>query len=256
MLTETYIHIDGVSLKSERRIHSGGVCDWFQFLEKPPSIHHKLYSIIKGALPESFSSLRAKNVSYFSSRLPPNEHWRFLKDFIDSAVCLDIETTGCSPYYGKVTVIGVYANERYYAFTSDEELGDAAEFLSRFKILITYNGKRFDVPFLIHKLGWGFLNDMVQVDLMYPCRKLGLKGGLKGVERELGIKRPLEISELNGYDAVKLYTQYLNGEKEAFDKLIEYNRCDVENLLKIFEAVYPKLRLEAVGHGIQNRACR
>jgi uncharacterized protein YprB with RNaseH-like and TPR domain len=256
MLTETYIHIPGVSIRAEKTIHAGGVCDWNRFLEAPPRLHPRLCNIVRNALPESLSALRAKDISFFSSRLPPAEHWRLLKDFSYSSACLDIETTGCSPYNSKITVVGVFANGRYYAFTSDSDVETAAEFLSRFAILVTYNGKRFDVPFLVHKLGWRFLDDMVQVDIMYLCRRLGLKGGLKGVELGLGIERPAEVRGLDGYDAVQLYHRYLQGERDAFDKLIEYNRCDVENLLRVFEAVYPALRLGVIGGGIQNRASR
>ena len=67
---------------------------------------------------------------------------------------------------------------------------------------------------------------------MYDCWKHKLKGGLKAVERKLGIKR--KLADVNGYMAVKLWWQYYNdNDREALDKLLLYNREDVTNLKKL-----------------------
>jgi len=66
-------------------------------------------------------------------------------------------------------------------------------------------------------------------DLMYDCWKHNLKGGLKAVERRLGINR--KVPEIDGYMAVRLWWRYYNDDdRESLDKLLLYNKQDVVNL--------------------------
>ncbi|MDD5037953.1 MAG: ribonuclease H-like domain-containing protein, partial [Dehalococcoidales bacterium] len=54
-------------------------------------------------------------------------------------------------------------------------------------------------------------------------------GGLKAVERQLGIERRLK--DMNGWEAVKLWWKYVDSfDLAALNKLLEYNREDVVNL--------------------------
>jgi len=72
-------------------------------------------------------------------------------------------------------------------------------------------------------------------------RKLGYKGGLKEIERQLGIERKASVADVTGYDATVLWAQHLRGEKTALDKLIEYNTEDVVHLKAIMEICYDSL---------------
>lgn len=64
---------------------------------------------------------------------------------------------------------------------------------------------------------------------MYDCWRRGLYGGLKAVERQLGI--PRSLPHLDGRDAMRLWAAYVDrGEEEALELLLRYNREDVENL--------------------------
>jgi uncharacterized protein YprB with RNaseH-like and TPR domain len=64
---------------------------------------------------------------------------------------------------------------------------------------------------------------------MYECWRQNLKGGLKVVERLLGIQRRLK--NVNGYMAVLLWYDYLNNNNlQALQKLLAYNKEDVINL--------------------------
>ena len=61
------------------------------------------------------------------------------------------------------------------------------------------------------------------------CWKNRLFGGLKSVERQLGIKR--KLVEMNGYEAVRLWWKYVDSfDLEALNTLLEYNREDVVNM--------------------------
>lgn len=64
---------------------------------------------------------------------------------------------------------------------------------------------------------------------MYDCWKNDLKGGLKIVEKRLGIKR--KIQDVDGYVAVQLWWDYINNNDErALRVLFDYNKEDVVNL--------------------------
>jgi uncharacterized protein len=65
--------------------------------------------------------------------------------------------------------------------------------------------------------------------LMFTCWKNNLKGGMKAVEQQLGIKRKLK--DVDGYMAVQLYWDYVNNCNQAtLETLLEYNKEDVVNL--------------------------
>ena len=147
---------------------------------------------------------------------------------------LDIETTGLSPTECIVTVIGMYiCNGDYTRFiqlvgkdiTKDSIMGA----LEGVDILHTYNGSRFDLPFIHSCIGLDLNRVFPHRDLMFDCWKNNLYGGLKAVERQLGIERRLK--DMNGWEAVKLWRKYVESfDLEALNKLLEYNKEDVVNL--------------------------
>jgi len=151
-----------------------------------------------------------------------------------SRAYLDIETTGLSRYRADLTVIGI-------AIETGRKLNLVQlteEHLSRHHLLkalegadriYTYNGSRFDLPFIKAKLAVDLKALFTHTDLMYHCWRKGLKGGLKVVEQILGINRKLR--EINGRVAVKLWWSYINDSNtDALKLLLEYNKEDVLNL--------------------------
>jgi uncharacterized protein YprB with RNaseH-like and TPR domain len=150
---------------------------------------------------------------------------------------LDIETTGLSRDYCDITIIGI-GLERAGRVVTVQLMGDN---LSELKIMqslkdvdriYTYNGSRFDLPFIKTKLNIDLKHTIKHRDLMYDCWKQNLKGGLKAVERRLGIKR--KLADMNGYMAVRLWWMYYNdNDRQALDKLLLYNREDVINLRRL-----------------------
>lgn len=151
-----------------------------------------------------------------------------------SRAYLDIETTGLSRYCADLTVIGIAVETgRKLSLVQLTE-----EHLSRHHLLkalegadqiYTYNGSRFDLPFIKGKLHTDLNELFNHTDLMYNCWQKGLKGGLKVVEQILGINRKLK--EINGRVAVKLWWSYINDSNtDALKLLLEYNKEDVLNL--------------------------
>ena len=64
---------------------------------------------------------------------------------------------------------------------------------------------------------------------MYDCWQKNLYGGLKSVERQLGVER--RLVDMNGWEAVRLWWKYVESfDLDALDRLLEYNKEDVVNL--------------------------
>jgi len=154
---------------------------------------------------------------------------------------LDIETTGLSPEYSRITVIGIHlvenGVERFVQLVGDDITAESLlTALEGVETIHTYNGSRFDLPFIQMRLGVDLTQDYAHCDLMYDCWQNNLYGGLKRVEQTLGI--PRKLTEINGLDAVRLWWRYVNDyDKDALNTLCEYNREDVVNLKALKEKV-------------------
>ena len=147
---------------------------------------------------------------------------------------LDIETTGFSCDSCELTVVGVATvRDRQQQFGqiygSQINADSVLDLLEGVDELYTYNGSRFDLPFIKGSLGLDLRRQFAHTDLMYACWRQDLKGGLKVVEVRLGIAR--HLADMNGYMAVRLWWDYVNNnDTDALQKLLEYNREDVMNL--------------------------
>ncbi len=147
---------------------------------------------------------------------------------------LDIETDGLSRGVNNITVIGIMAeyggdNAFYQFYGKNIDWEWFYKFLKEIDCLYTYNGSSFDLKFIESKSGINVHEIVSHCDLKYECWKRNLYGGLKSVEKQLGIIR--EMGGMNGYDAVRLWYDYLlRGNRKALDILLRYNREDVMNL--------------------------
>ncbi len=150
------------------------------------------------------------------------------------SVYLDIETTGLSLQRENLTVIGLhvdYGNQSQTIQLVGNEIftSQLIRLISKDAILYTYNGTRFDLPFIRAKLGVDLTEHCAHRDLMYDCWAQNIYGGLKEVERKLGIER--KTVGIDGFMAVQLWYDYERyGDEQALATLLEYNREDVVNL--------------------------
>ncbi len=157
---------------------------------------------------------------------------------------LDIETTGFIGGRSYPTVVGV-AIDFPGEWVVEQLVGDditsrsIEHILEGVTTIHTFNGSSFDLPFLAWKPGIDLRRTFDHHDLMYTCRRAGLRGGLKRIERVLGIDRK-DLPEMSGHDAVLLWQKYLEESNiSALDLLLEYNRADVENLYTIRNILEP-----------------
>lgn len=152
---------------------------------------------------------------------------------------LDIETTGLSMTTNDITVIGIYMHndedEKFLQLYGKHlNTRNLVNVLDGVNTIYTYNGARFDLPFIHCYLGVNLAEQFRHVDLMYRCWRHNLKGGFKVVEKTLGIYR--ETEGVCGYDAIILWNRYEYGDDmDALDLLLKYNREDVVNLKTLRE---------------------
>lgn len=151
---------------------------------------------------------------------------------------LDIETTGLSHYSAELTVIGIHiengCDEVIQMVGDDISSAALVETLRNVDRIYTYNGSRFDLPFIRQKLDVDLTDCCFHTDLMYSCWRRDLKGGLKAVERQLGIAR--KLTDVDGWVAVQLWHEYKrNGCVNSLNRLLEYNKEDVLNLKELRE---------------------
>ena len=246
MIGSTFLLLDGIGRKLERRLWHEGMLTWPEFLERDgvSFISPDRKRLMDAALYFAKCELDGGNASYFGDVLERAEHWRLFERFRNEAVCLDIETNGLPPGRGgRVTVVGLYGGFDYKCFVRGENLSANAlnEELSRYKYLITFFGSAFDIPFLRESLS-GFECELPHFDLCFGARRLGLRGGLKKIEPLFGIERCEETRGMSGYDAVLLWTEAKAGSREALELLKLYNREDTVNLMKIAGDIYRRLR--------------
>ena len=160
--------------------------------------------------------------------------WRLYAEFADRALFLDIETTGLSPDYNEVTVIGGLGGGKLALFVKGINLDQFPAYVQQFPLLVTFNGSQFDVPFLRAHFPKARL-DQAHIDLRFPLASLGYRGGLKAVERTLGLRRDPAIQDVDGFEAVHLWHCYRRGDRRALRKLVLYNLTDVINLVELVE---------------------
>ncbi len=154
---------------------------------------------------------------------------------------LDLETEGLSKERNGITVLGTLAEGFYRAYVSGINLEKGKERLRRYPVWVTFGGTYFDLPFL--KAHFKDLCDpFLHIDLQRLFRRLGIKGGLKVLERRFGISR--QTQGLSGYDAVKLWQKWRRkGDRQALRTLLLYNREDVVNLESLLRIVYQQFQL-------------
>lgn len=111
---------------------------------------------------------------------------------------------------------------------------------------MTFNGSCFDVPVLNDKFPEA-RTCIPQIDLRFACAKIGMRGGLKHIERQIGIERDDGIADVDGMEAVRLWHAWGRGDRDARDRLVEYNRADTENLEALADYAYPRLVAEYAG---------
>lgn len=187
----------------------------------------------------------------------------------------DIETTGLSPDFSKVILTGLLTFQeeeitvqQYLAESLSEEkdvLENTLKLLSSLDIVITYNGRSFDMPYIqarsAHEgLPWR-LNHLYNLDLYKIVKGFSTLGQSlpnlkqKSIEKFMGIDNN-RIDEISGGDSVVLFKDYLKtSEKVLEDKILLHNHDDIlqlNQLLPIINYVDFHKAMSAMGFPVKN----
>lgn len=248
MLQYTFQHFRGVSAKRERELWESGVHSWERYLEvlhpqqtlfdssdDPSNVDRSVF--------ESVNALKNEDVNYFATRLDRQEHYRIALTFPEKALFLDIETTGLSRYYDTITVIGWSMGRDYGFFVKGQDDSRLRQILQTAKVLVTFNGTLFDIPFIAHEYP-DLVLPKIHVDLRFLARRAGLTGGQKEIERILRVKRDPRVLEVGGEMAPVLWNDYTRGRTGALERLLRYNAADIHGMKHILDVSCEKVAAE------------
>lgn len=226
MLTKTFCHLPGVGPKTEQKLWAKGIRSWDSPHLRPDWAER---------LRESQERFDARDAGYFAEGLPPREQWRLYGDFHDSCAFVDIETTGDS-LQDIITTIALFDGESVRHYVHGQNLEAFCDDIRGFKLLVTYNGKTFDAPVLRRCLRARLPE--AHIDLRHTLRSLGLTGGLKSCERQVGIERG-DVEGVDGYMAVLLWHEYRRSlDPRVLETLLAYNALDALNLQTLMIHAY------------------
>lgn len=240
MIKTSFIFLPGIGYKKERELSLN--YNWNSFLKTSniEGIGVKRKVLYDSLIKKAKDALLNDDVGYLARIFPLSEHYRFYKYYRDDAVFLDIEVTHVT---GELSVIGLYDGYRSKTMIAgyNLDLDFLRKELSRYKVIVTYNGNTFDLPYLRKK--YDLIPDVLCIDLKVVCARLGFVGGLKQIEKELGIERKNGIvSSIRGGDAAKLFRMWKgSGDSHYLKQLVEYNEEDTLNLQTIADKLVPLL---------------
>ena len=205
MLKNTFCHLPRIGETTERRLWEAGVTSWQVALQQGSCRPLRSFRASwTQHIQESIHNYETRNAMYFADALPSNQHWRLYQDFRDICAFVDIETTGLYPP-AEITTAALYDGHSVRHYVNGDNLHQFPKDLQDYALLVTYNGKTFDIPFI--ERYFRIRLRQAHIDLRYPLRSLGLTGGLKACERRLGIARP-GLEAVDGFFAVLLWNEY------------------------------------------------
>ncbi len=174
-------------------------------------------------------------------------------------IFIDLETTGLSGGAGTVAFLvgcgyfdlGAFQVRQFLltSFTSERALLAAvAEFFSGADLIVTYNGKTFDVPvmetrWLFHRLEMP-LGGVPHFDMLHPARRLWrMRAGSAGDVEDSGcrlttLERTLfnvtRIGDVPGFEIPGRFFKFLrSGDPRPLEPVLEHNRLDLVSLAAV-----------------------
>lgn len=237
MLKNTFCHIPGIGIKSETALWAQGIRSWDDVMRIPlADLAGTRHYLLRYRVIESHDHLAEGNPNYFADHLPASELWRLFGEFRHSVAYLDIETDGLPLPHGSITTIAVYDGKQVFHYVKNRNLEQFVHDIAKYKVLVTYNGKCFDIPVIENQ--FRIRMRQAHIDLRYILKSLGYTGGLKGCEKKLGIRRN-ELDGVDGYFAVLLWRDFRrNRNPMALQTLLSYNVLDAANLETLMIAAY------------------
>ncbi|MBL8066599.1 MAG: ribonuclease H-like domain-containing protein [Chthonomonadaceae bacterium] len=241
MLEKTFLHVPGLGAHTEKSLWQQGCVSWSNFLASPEqwSVGGASKGTVESVLRRSEAALAAREHQFFSKSLGTREAWRAWRDFRKGCLYLDIETDGGTDA-SSITCVGLYDGVAFRCLIKDQDLHLFPDIVSHYNLIVTFFGTGFDIPMLKRAFP-NFHCDHLHFDLCHGFKRLGVRGGLKKIEKQMGIERSTETDGLDGRDAITLWRLYQQGNEKALDTLIQYNQEDVVNMERLAAIAYDRL---------------
>ncbi|MBP7735871.1 MAG: ribonuclease H-like domain-containing protein [Spirochaetes bacterium] len=238
MIQGCFRHIHGIGPKTASRLNDLGFLAWEDCFSRESSIpfNGKKRKKFLEEIRRSIESYDSRDIGYFTESFPTSEQWRILGEYLPGATFIDVETTGLSWNYCHASVIAAYHRGELHAFVYGENLDDFLYLADESELLVTYNGTSFDIPFIEKTFNIPSLN-RPHVDLRWIAWHKGYHGGLKSIERRLGIQRPPQVEGIDGFEAVDLYYRWQQGDPLSRDLLVSYCEADVLSTYLVAERI-------------------
>ncbi len=224
-LLSTFCFAPGIGPVAERKLWKKGVVHW-----------DHATGPLKQAVDDARRDLEAGRPDFARDGLKNTELWRAYPEFRKNCVYLDIETTGldASSY---TTLIGMYDGDQLRILQRGRDLDEFPRLVDRYAMIVTFNGRSFDVPFLRREFP-SWRPTQAHWDLRWALRSVGYAGGLKRIEDELGLSRPGPLAGMSGFDAVTLWYAHKRGDPDALPILRRYLAEDVVGLAPLAERAF------------------
>jgi len=243
MLRSTFRHLPGIGRKREAALWESGVTtlDALRALRESQQLQLPLFDrgrldFVNRVLDQSIAALGQNDASFFARLLDQSEQYRIVLAYPDDTLFLDIETTGLSSYYDKITLVGWWIDGSYEYWLRGTKPDAMRQAVRRAKALVTFNGTLFDIPFLRSEFADLTIPD-AHVDLRFFARRVGLSGPQKDIELQLNVRRPRTVSKMRGEAAPLLWHDFIRGNKSACRRLITYNKADIDGMRHILDFV-------------------
>lgn len=175
------------------------------------------------------------------------------KGFDKGEICfIDIETTGFSRKYNYIYLIGLvhYSYEdigwklvQFFADNPNDEqniLCQFNEYVKGFKVIITYNGDSFDIPFIESRMSkYNISSNLKNIESFDIYRKVKQESPylnldnlkLKTLEESIEIFRD---DKYTGKDCIDFYNQYLISKDDGLlSRILNHNYDDLYYLLPV-----------------------
>ena len=243
LLYISLIQVSNISAKREDQCWKNGIISLEDLIEHsdnqisflPSDLEREITYIVNDA-----GHSVEKIAAVFEEKSGKRDFYRIAYSIPEDVLFLDIETTGLSPIYHYITMVGWMMNGKYGCWISGTDQTEMQEVCQKAKMIVTFNGTKFDTKFLDGLLPYLKIGEKPNLDLMHLCKRFGLVHGQKSIEKELQFKRPDNIGECNGKEAIALWYKFIFGDDIALNALIEYNFYDIQGMTYILDKVFFK----------------
>jgi uncharacterized protein YprB with RNaseH-like and TPR domain len=243
VLRSTFQIASGVGPLREQRLWRAGIACWDDYLAAPHgdgTLTGRADRALRAAIAAASAAFDARDAEALAALLPSGEQWRLYPELGEDAAYLDIETGDDVVGFEGISAIGVLDRRGPRLFLGGRDLQDFPEAARDWSMLVTFNGGSFDLP-ILRRAFPDWRPPRCHLDLRHLLARAGWEGGLKAIERALGLRRPDHLDGVGGWDACWLWRRGCAGDGAALRLFAEYNLYDVIGLRTLAAVAYNAL---------------